>query len=125
MQFLKIEPISNNKLCKVISSKNGKFANLITKGKQILTKHYKMKLLTTYIIANLLYILIGSYIFMTGKITTNFHYLEFSRGLKNLLILNMLVFSIICFEKKYKKSFIHIIIFLISVFRCYFNDICL
>ena len=90
--------------------------------KRIITEHYKMKLLTLYLISNLIYILIGSYVFMTGKITENFHYLEFSRGLRNLFILNMFVFSVICFEKKYKKNYLHFFIIPIVIFR---NNFCI
>ena len=93
--------------------------------KKLVTENYKMKLLVLYLIANLLYILIGSYIFMTGQITEDFHYLEFSRGLRNILVLNVIVFLIICFEKKYKKNYLHFFIIPIVVFRNYFCLFCL
>lgn len=94
------------------------------KIKKTITDNYKMKLLVVYLIGNLIYILISSYIFMTGRITEKFHYLEFSRGLRNLLISNMFVFSIICFEKRYKKKYLHLFIIPIVIFRNNFGILC-
>ena len=95
-----------------------------SKLKKLISEQYKMKLLVLYLTLNLLYILIGSYIFMTGKITEHFHYLEFSRGLRNLLILNVFVFLVICFEKKYKKNYLHFFIIPIVIFRGNFCILC-
>lgn len=94
------------------------------KLKHLISDQYKMKLLVGYLIGNLIYILIGCYIFMTGQITENFHYLEFSRGLRNLLVLNMFVFSVICFEKKYKKDYLHFFVIPIVIFRRNFSISC-
>lgn len=90
--------------------------NLKIKIKQFTAEHFKMKLLVSYLIINLAYILIGSFIFMTGSITDKFHYLEFSYGLRVLLALNVIVFGVICFKKYYKKSIIHLFMVLIAIF---------
>lgn len=90
--------------------------NIKNKIKEFKAEHFKMKLLVAYLIANLAYILIGSFIFMTGSITEKFHYLEFSYGLRVLLALNIIVFIAICVKKHYKKSIIHLFIVLIAVF---------
>ncbi len=92
--------------------------------KKIFTQNAKMKLLVGYLIANLIYILVGSYIFMTGKITDQFHYKEFSLGLKKLLEYNVIVFIVILFEKKYRKNWAHLGIFCIALFRSYLNILC-
>ena len=47
-----------------------------------------MKLLVAYLVANLAYITIGSYIFMTKQINPNFDYKSFSLALRNILVLN-------------------------------------
>ena len=99
------------------SIKNNKIINnLIIRIKQFTAEHLKMKLLVTYLIINLAYILIGSFIFMTGNITDKFHYLEFSYGLRVLLVLNVIVFGAICLKKHYKKNIIHLFIVLIAFF---------
>lgn len=90
--------------------------NIKNKIKDFTAEHLKMKLLVGYLIANLAYILIGSFIFMTGSITEKFHYLEFSYGLRVLLALNTIVFVAICVKKHYKKSIIHLFIVLIVIF---------
>ena len=84
--------------------------------KNFFTKDAKMKLLVAYLIANLVYILVGSYIFMTGKISSQFHYKEFSLGLKKLLEYNVIVFLVILFEKRYKKNWTHLGILFIAIF---------
>ena len=86
--------------------------------------HYKMKLLVLYLIFNLAYITIGSFIFTTKLINPKFDYRMFSLGLRNLLVLNTIIFSIICFEKKYKKNWSHLILEAIFVARCNFNYVC-
>lgn len=90
--------------------------NIKNKIKEFTSEHLKMKLLVAYLIANLAYILIGSFIFMTGSITEKFHYLEFSYGLRILLALNIIVFIAICVKKQYKKNMIHLFIILIAIF---------
>ena len=92
--------------------------------KNFFTKEIKMKMLVAYLICNLMYLLIGSYIYFTGKITNNFHYKEFSIGLKYLFIANMIVFLVILFKRKYKKNVVHIGIALAVVFRNNFRNIC-
>ena len=72
-----------------------KITNICKKIKSFFTTHTKMKLLVAYLVANLLYITIGSYIFMTKQINPQFDYKHFSFGLKNMLILNVIVFLII------------------------------
>ena len=78
------------------------------KLKIFLKKDLKMKLLVGYLIINLLYLLIGSYIYFTEKIIKNFYYKEFSIGLKYLFIANIIVFLVILIKRKYKKSIVHI-----------------
>ena len=90
--------------------------NIKDKIKKFVTEHFKMKLLVAYLIINLAYILIGSFIFMTGNITEDFHYLQFSYGLRVLLALNVIVFGVICLKKYYKKNIIHLFIVLIAIF---------
>lgn len=92
--------------------------------KNFCTSHLKMKLLVAYLVANLIYLLVGSYIFMTLKINPNFHYKEFSLGLRNMLVLNVIVFLVICFEKQYKKNLVHLWIVLIAIFLRNFNMVC-
>lgn len=103
------------KIIKKIKSKLNKF----------FTTNPKMKLLVAYLIANLAYLTIGSYIFMTSKINPNFHYKEFSFGLRNILILNIIVFLVICLEKRYKKNWLHLWIVLIAIFRWYIYMVCI
>ena len=83
--------------------------------KNFFTKDVKMKLLVAYLVANLIYILVGSYIFYTGKITDQFHYKEFSLGLKKLFEYNVIVFLVILFEKKYKKNLAHLLILFVAI----------
>lgn len=86
--------------------------------KNIFTKDVKMKLLVVYLLVNLLYILLGSYMFVTGNINPNFHYFNLARGLKKLFEYNVIVFLVIVFEKKYKRNWAHLGILLIAVFAC-------
>lgn len=95
------------------------------KLKIFFTKDINMKLLVVYLITNLLYLLVGSYIYFTKKIINGFHYKEYSIGLKYLFIANVIIFLIIIIKKKYKKNIVHIGIALAAVFRCYFNNICI
>ena len=93
--------------------------------KKIFYKEINMKLLVSYLIANLIYLLVGSYIYFTEKIIKGFHYKEYSVGLKYLFIANLIVFLIIIIKKKYKKNNIHIGIAVAAIFRNYFNYICI
>ena len=102
-----------------------KIMNLAQNIKKFFTTHTKMKLLVAYLVANLLYITIGSYIFMTKHIVPNFNYQQFSLGLRNILILNVIVFLVICFEKCYKKNLAHIGIATIGVIRLYCDITCI
>lgn len=102
-----------------------KIINICKKIKLFFTTHIKMKLLVAYLVVNLLYILIGSYIFMTKQINPQFDYKHFSFGLKNMLILNVIVFLIICFEKRYKKNWAHLGIVAIGIVRGNFNMVCI
>ena len=72
--------------------------------KNFFKKNLKMKLLVGYLTINLMYLLIGSYIFTTGKIINSFHYKEFSYGLKYLFIANVIVFLVILIHKWRKKD---------------------
>lgn len=72
--------------------------------KNFLKKNLKMKLLVGYLTINLMYILIGSYIFTKENIINWFHYKEFSYGLKYLFIVNCIVFLIILIIKWRKKD---------------------
>ena len=54
-----------------------KIINICKKIKIFFTTHTKMKLLVAYLVANLLYITIGSYIFITKHINPNFDYKQF------------------------------------------------
>lgn len=62
------------------------------------------KLLVAYLTVNLLYLLIGSYIYFTKHLVSNFHYKEFSIGLKYLFIANCIVFLAIVIHKWRKKD---------------------
>ncbi len=96
-----------------------------TKLKSFFTKDINMKLLVGYLIINLIYLLVGSYIYFTEKIISGFHYKEYSIGLKYLFIANIIVFLVILFKKKYKKNIVHIGIAIAALFRNYFGLICL
>ena len=86
-----------NKKDKRIERKSGKF-------KSFFKTNLKMKMLVAYLTINLMYLLIGSYIFSTGKIINSFHYKEFSYGLKYLFIINGIVLLVILIYKKQKKD---------------------
>lgn len=94
------------------------------KLKKFFIDNYKMKLLVLYLIANILYIAIGSFMFSTPKINPKFTYERFSLGLRNLLVLNSIVFAQICFEKKYKRNYSHLAIEAVIVARRNFNNVC-
>lgn len=95
------------------------------KIKDFFTTHTKMKILVAYLVVNLLYILIGSYIFVTKQINPKFDYKQFSFGLRNMLVLNMLVFLVIVFEKRYKWNWAHLGIIAIGIARSNFNLVCI
>ncbi len=95
------------------------------KIKNFCAKDINMKLLAGYLITNLIYLLIGSYIYFTEKIIEGFHYKEYSIGLKYLFIANIIVFLVIIIKKKYKKNIVHIGIAIVALFRDYFGLICL
>ena len=95
------------------------------KLKYFFTTDINMKLLVGYLIANLMYLLIGSYIYFTEKIIDGFHYKEYSIGLKYLFIVNIIVFLVIIIKKKYQKNIVHIGIAIVTLFRNYFGLICL
>ena len=84
-----------------------------------LKKEFKKKLLVSYLTINLLYLLIGSYIYFTEKIIAGFHYKEFSIGLKYLFIANIVVFIAIIIKKWRNKDLrkpIYIGIMLCTIF---------
>ena len=95
-----------------------------SKIKSFFKDNYKMKLLVVYLIVNILYITIGSYIFSAPKVYPKFTYERFSLGLRNMLVLNVIVFLQICFEKKYKRNWSHLAIEAAVVARYYFNNVC-
>lgn len=99
--------------------------NILNIVKNFFTHHLKMKLLVVYIILNLIYILVGSYIFMTRNIIEEFHIKEFSIGLKYLFIINIIVFLVILIKKKYKRNWSHLGIIFITVFRSDFYIFCI
>lgn len=101
-----------------------KVINLAQKIKEFLATDFKMKLLVAYLILNLLYLTIGSYMFMTKQIVENFNYQLFSLGLKNIMVLNTFVFLVICFERKYKKNLAHIFIVAVAATRWYCYVVC-
>ena len=74
------------------------------KLKKIVFNNKEDKLLVVYLTVNFFYLLIGSYIFFTRKIITNFHYKEFSLGLKYLFMLNVIVFIAIIINKLRNKD---------------------
>lgn len=82
------------------------------KIKEFFTKNIKMKILTSYVIANLLYIFIDSYL-MTIKII---QYKHMAKGFIPLLIANVVVGIIICIKKYYKRNITHLFILLIIIF---------
>lgn len=87
-----------------------KVANLTKRIKEFFVTHTKMKMLVAYLVLNLLYLTLGSYIFMTKQINPKFTYEQFAFGLKNMAVLNMFVFLVIFFERKYKKNWAHLFI---------------
>lgn len=93
--------------------------------KKFFTTNTKMKLLVAYLAANLLYITIGSYIFITKQINPKFDYKQFSLGLRNILVLNAIVFLVILFEKKYKKNWAHLGIVVLGIVRSCCNLVCI
>lgn len=102
-----------------------KITNTCKRIKSFFTTHTKMKILILYLVLNLLYITIGSYIFRTKQINPNFDYKQFSLGLKNMLVLNVIVFLVICFEKRYKKNWTHLGIVGAVIVRRNFNMVCI
>ncbi|MBQ3416119.1 MAG: O-antigen ligase family protein [Clostridia bacterium] len=84
--------------------------------KNFFTKDAKMKLLVAYLVANLICILAGSYIFVSGNIKPNFSYNNLALWERKLLEYNVIVFLVIVFEKKYKKDWSHLGILLITIF---------
>ena len=82
--------------------------NIKNKLKNFSSKNLKMKLLVSYLTVNLMYLLIGSYIYFTEKIIKVFHYKEFSIGLKYFFIANVIVFLVIIIKRKYRKNIVHI-----------------
>lgn len=102
-----------------------KIKNICKKIKSFFTTHTKMKILVAYLVANLLYITIGSYMFITKQINPNFDYKQFSFGLRNMLVLNIIVFLVIAFEKRYKWNWAHLGIIAIGIVRCNFNMACI
>ena len=75
-------------------------------------KSIKEKLLPMYLIINLLYILVGSYLFTIDKIKIKL----FSRGFIVFLIINVLISIVLFIKKKYKKDKIDILLLLIMIF---------
>ena len=71
-------------------------------------------LLTIYIILNMLYILIGSYLVFNNILKMRI----FSYGYIALLILNVMLILILFFKKKYIKNKIDIFLILIIIFAC-------
>ena len=84
--------------------KVGLMEKILIKIKSFLKKDLKMKMLVAYLIINLLYLLIGSYIYYTEKLIAGFHYKEFSIGLKYLFIVNVIVFIAIIVKKWKNKD---------------------
>lgn len=72
---------------------------LFSKIKNNLKTDLKIKLLVGYLIINLLYLLIGSYIFFNGNIIEEFHYKEFAIGLRVFLVFNIIALLVIIFIK--------------------------
>ena len=72
--------------------------------KSFFKKDIKMKLLVSYLTVNLLYLLIGSYIYYTNEIINWFTYKEFAVGLWCLFITNTIVFLAIIINKARRKE---------------------
>ena len=81
----------------------------------------KMKSLVAYLLMNVMYLLIGSYIYTTGELTREVLYKYFSIGLIYLFLANCIVFLVILIKKKYKKNIVHIGIALAIVFAIISN----
>ena len=78
------------------------------KSKEFFTKDLKNKFLVLYLVIILMYLLIGSYIYFTGKLLEWFHYKEYAIGLKYLFIVNsivLLILFIYIWHKKELKNF--------------------
>lgn len=88
-------------------------------------ENYKMKLLVVYLIFNLIYLTFGSFVFTTQKFFPEFNYQQFSLGHRNMLVLNVIVFFIICICKKYKKNWSHLILEAVVVMRSNCNNVCI
>jgi hypothetical protein len=100
--------------------KKDKFKTAIIK---LFKENYRMKLLVVFLIFNIVYLTFGSFVFITHKVFPEFNYEQFSLGLRNMFFLNVTVFLIICFSKKYKKDWSHLILDVVFVTRCNCNYI--
>lgn len=81
------------------------------KIKDFFFKNFKMKLLTMYILLNIAYVTISSYM-VTIKVL---NYMRMSKGFIPLLIINVLIALVIIIRKYYKKNIVHIFMGLIIV----------
>lgn len=83
----------------------------IEKIKDFFFKNLKMKLLTLYVILNVAYVIISSYL-VTIKV---FQYKNMSKGFIPLLIINILVAIVLVIRKHYKKNIVHLFMGIIIV----------
>jgi len=89
-----------------------KDSKVIGKVKDFFKKNIKMKVLVLYIIINLLYIFIASFLVTTKAFT----YIKMAKGYVPLLVINVIVAIIICIKKYYKKNITHLFLALIIIF---------
>lgn len=87
--------------------------------RKIFSKNLKMKCLTIYIIINLLYILISSYLVTVKQIK----YINMSKEFVPLLIINVIVGIIICVKGYYKKKYNTSFYWFSNIFGNYINNI--
>lgn len=77
------------------------------------TKEFKDIVLPVYLLVNILYLFIGSYLVSIPKV---FSMKKFSYGYIGLLIVNCIIITLIFIFKKYKKNKIDIFLILIGIF---------
>lgn len=87
---------------------NGKNRNLITN----FINNNKMEKLTFWILINIFYILVGSYLNTIHSISQDY----FANGLIPLLVINIVISIIICKKGYYKKNIVYLFIALIILF---------
>ena len=94
--------------------------HLISLKERFLKNNFKMNCLTTYIILNLLYIFVASFLMTVNVIK----YRHMAKGYIVFLVINIIIGIVIAVKKKTKKDKIYLLVLALLVFRNYINNIC-